>query len=268
MNELDKSTEVLKNLTVQEAYKDIVYNYRFKPCFAKNLKGEFIYLNEAFRDTLTSDHPDCILGYTDYDFFRKKVAHSYRQIDEYIFESGKPLLNQLEFIPSLGYRANWYFSHKVPIHDKSNMICGLFGTFDSYCNFDDLLIRFEDTQPKIKTLKPAFDYIKAHYQERIAIAQLAEVCEMAERTFYRRFKKNILLTPQNYLQIHRIIESLKLLSERSYPIAKIAQECGFVDHSNFTKAFKRHMRTTPKRYIQRTERQQAMRDRLDKQNNH
>jgi transcriptional regulator GlxA family with amidase domain len=64
----------------------------------------------------------------------------------------------------------------------------------------------------------------------------------------RKFKKTFLVTPSDYLLKVRINKACDYLGKTTDTIASIALNCGFYDHSDFTRKFVRAMGLTPKHY--------------------
>ncbi|MBL4641966.1 MAG: helix-turn-helix transcriptional regulator [Flavobacteriaceae bacterium] len=63
----------------------------------------------------------------------------------------------------------------------------------------------------------------------------------------KSFKKNIGLTPLEYLTTIRIENSKKLFYADA-PLVEIALETGFYDQSHFTHSFKKYVGVTPGNY--------------------
>jgi AraC-like DNA-binding protein len=94
-------------------------------------------------------------------------------------------------------------------------------------------------------LKRVFDYIEAHLNDRLALADLAGVACLSPYHFSRSFKQAVGMGPQRYV-MHRRVERAKALIRRTHqPLALIAQEAGFADQSHLTSVFRREIGVTP-----------------------
>ena len=94
-----------------------------------------------------------------------------------------------------------------------------------------------DRQPAGARLERAREFIDAHFSRALRLADVAAVAGFHPTSFARAFKRRYDLTPWQY-QRRRQIEWVKaelLLGDR--PIAAIAHEAGFADHSHLTRAF-------------------------------
>ena len=71
---------------------------------------------------------------------------------------------------------------------------------------------------------------------------------MSVRQFERKFKATFHTTPRAYVIKMRIHAACERLRGGNEPITNIALECGFYDHSSFTRHFRKHMGTTPYKF--------------------
>ena len=93
--------------------------------------------------------------------------------------------------------------------------------------------------------KRVCDYIEAHLDDRLTLADLAGVACLSPYHFSRSFKQAVGVGPQRYV-MHRRVERAKALMRRTdQPLALIAQEVGFADQSHLTSVFRREIGVTP-----------------------
>jgi AraC family transcriptional regulator len=101
-------------------------------------------------------------------------------------------------------------------------------------------------------LKQIQDYIQAHLDQDIKLADLAAVVNLSSYYFIKLFKQSTGMTPCQYLLQQRVQQAQELLAQqRQVAIADIALQCGFTNQSHFTKSFRRLVGTTPKVYRNR-----------------
>ena len=91
-------------------------------------------------------------------------------------------------------------------------------------------------------------YIEQHFSEGITVKQLAELGSMSVSSFNRIFKKEMQLTPIEYLIETRVEKSKKLLIRKEIPITEIAMRCGFSSSAHFSSKFSRLAGVTPSEY--------------------
>lgn len=81
----------------------------------------------------------------------------------------------------------------------------------------------------------------------IQIKQLREQLFITERTFERRFAKEIGVTPKQFAKIIQFSFSINQIKESDYTkLINIAYENGFADQSHFIRTFKKYTGATPK----------------------
>ncbi|AHJ96271.1 AraC family transcriptional regulator [Hymenobacter swuensis] len=91
-------------------------------------------------------------------------------------------------------------------------------------------------------------YIKQHLTEQITVEKLSELACMSKATFFRVFKRELGLTPVEFIIQERIAEAKRLLRN---PLSKVADVCfraGFNNTAYFQKLFKQYEGVTPGMY--------------------
>lgn len=91
-------------------------------------------------------------------------------------------------------------------------------------------------------------YIEQNFCEELTVERLAELLRISPSNFNRIFKKEVGLTPIEYLIEVRIEKSKTLLRRKDIPIIEVAERCGFGSSSHFSTSFKRLTKTTPSEY--------------------
>lgn len=101
---------------------------------------------------------------------------------------------------------------------------------------------------RIGQIKAVLKYIEQNYGANITLNTLSDIAGMNPNYFCRVFQDVTQQTPMDYVIFYRIEQSAVLLATTSLSIVNIALECGFNDHSYFTKLFKRIKGVTPRAY--------------------
>jgi len=97
-------------------------------------------------------------------------------------------------------------------------------------------------------LRRATDYIDAHLDRDVPLAELAAVVETSPYHFARLFKQATEQTPHQYVLARRVESARALLAETDLPLAEVAFRLGFTDQSHFTATFKKLTGATPLAY--------------------
>ncbi len=91
------------------------------------------------------------------------------------------------------------------------------------------------------------NYLSLNYNQSITLETLQKKFKVNKFKLQKNFKKNIGLTPLEYLTTIRIENSKKLFYADA-PLVEIALESGFYDQSHFTHSFKKYVGVTPGNY--------------------
>ncbi|MEB3210730.1 MAG: AraC family transcriptional regulator [Leptolyngbyaceae bacterium] len=97
-------------------------------------------------------------------------------------------------------------------------------------------------------LAQVLDYIDAHLDQDLKLANIAQLTEMSQFHFSRLFKQSTGLSPHQYLLQQRIEQAKRLLKQTNQSILDIALSCGFSSHSHLSRKFRELTEMTPKAY--------------------
>lgn len=91
-------------------------------------------------------------------------------------------------------------------------------------------------------------WLRENYGQPVSVAKAAEVAAMSERSFLRRFKSQIGITPSEYLLRTRLDASCLLLVATDLPVDKIARRCGVGSGDGLAKMFRKRLAISPTEY--------------------
>jgi transcriptional regulator GlxA family with amidase domain len=94
-------------------------------------------------------------------------------------------------------------------------------------------------------------WMAAHLADDLSVEVLAARLAMSPRNFVRRFTAAMQVTPGKYVQLLRIDEARRLLTEGDLPIAQVAARCGFHSDEAMRIGFQRHLHTSPSEFRDR-----------------
>lgn len=101
------------------------------------------------------------------------------------------------------------------------------------------------------SLARAQHYIEQHYMENITVEKLASLGYMSKTTFNRHFKKEIGITPIEYLIEVRLKMAKLMLKRKENPITDIAMRCGFGSSAHLCACFQKNVGLSPSEYRDR-----------------
>ena len=91
-------------------------------------------------------------------------------------------------------------------------------------------------------------YIEQHFAETITVTRLAQLGQCSVSHFRQKFKKELGITPKEYLIQVRIEKAKKMLRRNEKSITEIALACGFNSSAHFTSCFTTLTGITPTAY--------------------
>lgn len=97
-------------------------------------------------------------------------------------------------------------------------------------------------------IKNAMLYISEHFNESITLEDVSSHVHLHPSYFSTMFKQSTGSSFKEYLNMVRIEESKRLLSNTDFSIIDIAIAIGFEDQSYFSKVFKKYTGLTPKQF--------------------
>lgn len=177
-----------------------------------------------------------------------------------------------EFFPKENTASQWeltyddyhfYNNEEITyLMDKVIKICsGRSGTKDIFADLTlkELLVRIMQSQT-LKSLSNSeqisnthslafiVNYIKTNLTEKISVNKLSEKACMSKATFYRLFKRELGISPNDFILSEKIIRAKQLLSNPQAKVAAVSFELGFSDPNYFIRAFKKIAGITPGSY--------------------
>ena len=209
--------------------------------YTKNLRGQFVMVNQALASLLGNTTPEAMIGKTDHDFSPRDMADLYVAEDRRVIETRRPVTYQAWLIPDHRGALKWYLSSKIPLFDRAGKVIGIAGTMRDVEKASDLLAPYRE-------MEAVLEHLLTRYEEKIDFHRLAQLASLSISQLDRRFKRLFQLTPQQFLLRVRLNAACQLLTSTDLSISQIALRTGFYDQSYFTKHFRRQMQTTPSSY--------------------
>lgn len=128
-------------------------------------------------------------------------------------------------------------------------------TLESLCyKLQEIVETFSDTlfnyipSKNSELIKKAMLYISQNFNKQITLEKVAEHVHLHPSYFSTVFKQSTGSSFKEYLNMVRIEESKRLLTNTDFSIIDIAVSVGFEDQSYFSKVFKKYTGITPKHY--------------------
>lgn len=93
-------------------------------------------------------------------------------------------------------------------------------------------------------VRDVIDYLRQHYSHQVTLQELSTHMHTNPFVLTRQFRREIGMTPHDYLLTLRIAQAKRFILE-GFSLVHVAQACGFSDQSHLTRQFKRKVGVTP-----------------------
>lgn len=209
--------------------------------FIKDTGGRYIAVNESMVQRCGCRHKSELIGRRASEVYPRELGGVFARQDEEILRTGKPILDRLELHLYARRRPGWCLTTKLPMRDEQGRITGIIGISRD-------LRSHQDAQDLPGGITAALDHLERHVGDTLSPAILARVARLPAPRFARHIKRIFRLTPMQLITNARLAAASRLLRETKQSIAEVALNCGFCDHSAFTRAFKQASGMTPSAY--------------------
>lgn len=208
--------------------------------FIKDAQARYVMANLTLVRRCGLKHLRPLLGKTCAEVFPAQLGFGYTEQDRRVLEQGLVLEDQLELHLYGSREPGWCLTHKRPLFSRSGAIIGLVGISAD-------LQSASDTHPAYQRLAAVDEYIRTHFHQPITLAELTRVAGISVAQLERYCKRVFHLTPQQLIHKVRLEHAHRLL-HTDLPITEVALQCGYTDHSAFSRRFKLLTGFTPRQY--------------------
>ena len=227
---------MLKGIDIKELIGmfDLVPNTLF---WIKDEECRFIHANQVFIEHSRMRCLSKIVGRTDYAISPPHLARQYL-IDDQKVMAGDIVTNRIELNMLASGEFGWFSTSKRPLHDAEGAIIGSYG-------FTHHLEQTSHALSSIEPIKAPVEFVRENFHRDITIDELAKMSFLSVSALERRFKKHLGKTPKQFINEIRLENARRMLIETKLPIVEIAYQCGFSEHSYFSRQFKIMFGTLP-----------------------
>ncbi|MBB5375548.1 AraC-like DNA-binding protein [Deinococcus metalli] len=204
--------------------------------FVKDAHGRYLYANRTLLTRLRLTRQEELIGRLAQDVFPGGLGTTYTRQDARVL-AGHDLTEHLELHLYPGGQTGWCLTTKRALHERGAAV-GLVGLSR------DLAL----PAAHASALAAAVSRLHAEYAGPLSVAQLARTAGLSVSAFERQTRRVYGLTPTQLLTRVRVDAATALLRSSDRPVAQVAVECGYFDHSAFTRAFRAAVGLTPSAY--------------------
>jgi len=95
--------------------------------YVKDASGRYLLDNTAHMRSLGVDSPEKVVGKSVDDFFPPSIAAKFKEDDETVLRTGKPIVNREEVLVSNTSTVRWVATTKVPLRNRKGELVGVIG---------------------------------------------------------------------------------------------------------------------------------------------
>lgn len=95
--------------------------------WVKDTESRFIVANRALALDSGRDKTSDMIGLTDFDLHAPELAQKFRLVEQNVLSSGRPMIDEEEFVVDASGAVKWLSSTKVPLRNVKNELIGLVG---------------------------------------------------------------------------------------------------------------------------------------------
>lgn len=238
MIKIDDFTQFLQHITIIMPLINRLPNMTF---FIKDNLGRYQLVNSNLIKRSRAKSIEDVMGLKAKDVFDGIYGQRHSALDERVFKNKLKVVNYLELHFYQSGMAGWCFTTKIPLINKYKEVVGLIGASVDIQEDDSVRIEVNEKLSRVQ------QYIDQHIDETLSVVQLAEIAGWSVSQLGRQFLKVFNMTPQQLIAKKRFENALELL-QKNLPITEIAHQCGYSDHSAFSRKFKELTGLTPTKF--------------------
>ena len=206
--------------------------------FIKDAAGRYLVVNESLVERHGLSSKAQMLGRRPCDVCPGEFGRIPTEQDATVLRTGRPIIERLELHWDAPHKPVWCLTTKLPMHDASGAVTGLIGISKD--------VRAPMPVKEIPAeIAAALRRLETDFADPLTPSTLSRIAGLPGARFARIIKRIFGITPSQLIAKTRIAAASRLLRETTRTIAHIAHECGYADHSAFTRAFRAVTGVTP-----------------------
>jgi AraC-like DNA-binding protein len=210
------------------------------PFFAKNADLRYVAATPAMARLCGVRRPALMYGRRAADFFPPEVSRRYETFDRQVLATGRPISHRFDLSVGAGARPVWLLITRAPIRGKQGEMLGVAGCSRQFRSAGH-------TDPIYRRIARAARHIEMAFAEPLKLPELAATAGVSVSQLERDFANLLGASPHAVHNKARVNRALQLLETRRM-ISAIAHECGYTDHSAFSRSFREAVGVSPRTY--------------------
>jgi AraC-like DNA-binding protein len=216
-----------------DALPDVVF-------FIKDAQGRYAAVNQTLLARCGARNKAALIGRTAPEVFGAAWGEAWLEQDRAVLAGGADIVDRLELHLYPDRDPGWCLTRKLALRGMDGTVAGL-------CGISRDLAMADRKNPAFRKLEKAVRAIEHDFASALQIGDLAQAAGMSVSQLERYCVRIFQLTPRQMIVKARIGAASRLLAGTK-AISYIAQECGYSDHSAFSRQFKATVGVTPADY--------------------
>lgn len=196
--------------------------------YVKDNRLRFTHANAAMLELFAFERVP-IKGRTARELSSRQSCAQHEQAERSVLASKKPIKDQLTPWKPVPARTIWTVSSTWPLIDHNGLVCGVAVVAKR--------LAAEKRCASYERLAVVAERLAENYCGAVDLTELAREVGLSLSALNRGFTAVFGVTPAKYLTQLRLEHAVELI-QSGWPIADVAQACGYSDQSAFTRRFR------------------------------
>ena len=209
--------------------------------FIKDAAGRYLVVNDSLVERHGLRNKSQMIGRRPSDVCHGDFGRIPAEQDALVLRTGRAIIERLELHWYAPHKPVWCLTTKLHMRAAAGVVSGIIGMSKD--------VRTPMPTKEIPAeVAAALQRLETAFADPLTPSVLARIAKLPGARFARIIKRVFGITPSQLIAKTRIAAASRLLRATDRTVAEIALECGFSDHSAFTRAFRAMTSATPTQF--------------------